>query len=261
MPVATLYLFCRTVDEIADRLVLDVGPAEALLRLREVETALESTLLLAPPHEMLWKRLAAIHEEYGLADAPMRELISGARWDLEGRPVNDVDDLVEYSNLVGGSIGAMMLPLLGDGRTIEADKQARDLGIGMQITNIIRDVGEDLKGLSRSYIPTTLADEFGVDPSSPSPASHAYQQLMEHLMSMAEAYFASGLAGIDSLPPAMRSGIRAATRFYRQILNEVRHNVYDNISKRAYVPGRRKFWCLIVDDYERRRARLIGEMA
>ena len=89
---------------------------------------------------------------------------------------------------------------------------ARDLGIGMQITNIIRDVGEDLRTLRRSYIPMSLAEEYGVDLESLNADDHRYRALMERMMLLAEEYYESGLAGVDALPWSVRLAIRAATR-------------------------------------------------
>ncbi len=255
-PVATLYMFCRMVDEIADRVAPEEGAEAALDRLRETEKNLNATIAGQPPDGLLWRRLAEVDQEFDLESGPMEELIAGARWDLEGRPILDESDLVRYSNLVGGSIGAMMLPLLGDLDAGETDRRARDLGIGMQITNIVRDVGEDLRVLSRSYIPLTLAQQVGVDPQRPNPSSPSYQSLLERMMAMAEERFTSGLLGIKLLPAPMRPGIRAATRLYRQILNEVRRNRYDNVTRRAFVPWYRKVSVIAFDDYVGRKRRL-----
>ena len=146
MPVATLYLFCRTVDTIADERVLEVGAAQALEDIRDVEAKLACTLAGRPPEGRLWRRLGEVHDAFELAPEPLYELTRGAAWDLEGRPIKGRRDLIDYSNLVGGSVGAMMLPFLAERRadwpSLEAP--ARALGIAMQITNILRDVGEDV---------------------------------------------------------------------------------------------------------------------
>ncbi|MDX1741191.1 MAG: squalene/phytoene synthase family protein, partial [Rhodothermales bacterium] len=155
MPVAILYLFCRSVDEIADSVVLEHGQQEALARLDGVRDHLDATIRGRPPSATLWTRLLEVNEEFPLNEAPMHELIEGARWDLEGRGIENEQDLVRYSDLVGGSIGAMMLPLLGLRGDESVEARARDMGIGMQISNIVRDVGEDLRVLKRSYLPRT----------------------------------------------------------------------------------------------------------
>ena len=156
LPIATLYLFCRRVDSIADQRVLEVGPQAALEEVETVRNHLDETLAGQPPaDELLWRRLGEVHNQYGLDSGPLYELIEGALWDLEDRPIETLDDLIDYSNLVGGSVGAMMLPFLADtDRHDNLEPAARELGIAMQLTNIVRDVGEDLTELDRVYLPT-----------------------------------------------------------------------------------------------------------
>ncbi len=261
LPVATLYLFCRTVDTIADDRVLEIGEAGALEEVEALRRKLDRTLVGRPPDEMLWRRLAEVHTQFHLPPGPLYELIDGAVWDLTGRPVADPADLLAYSGLVGGSVGAMMLPFLvterGQMRALEP--LARDLGNAMQVTNICRDVGEDWRRLKRVYLPLEWCEEFGVHPKGlcdqaiPDP----YPRLMERMMSVAESLFHRSLSGVEQLRNPVRKGITAALRLYREILNEVRSNGYDNIQRRAFVPAARKVSVLLRDDYERRRSGLL----
>ena len=262
MPVATLYLFCRTVDTIADERVLEVGAAQALEDVRDLEAKLACTLAGRPPEGRLWRRLGEVHDAFALSPEPLYELTRGAAWDLEGRPIKGRRDLIDYSNLVGGSVGAMMLPFLAERRadwpSLEAP--ARALGIAMQITNILRDVGEDVRRLGRVYVPETglaaweltRADLEGGRPP------RGYGALMEELMEAAEAHYAEGFEGIGRLRPQARMGIYAAARMYREILNEVRVRRYDNLTGRAYVRLPRKLRLVLQDDYERRKRLLLG---
>lgn len=263
MPVATLYLFCRKVDTIADQRVLEVGPDRALDEVHALKQCLDATLAGHPPDDnLLWQRLAGVHETYELDRGPLYELIEGAIWDLEDRPVESMDDLVAYSNLVGGSVGAMMLPFLtsdlADRSSLEAP--ARSLGIAMQITNILRDVGEDLRRLGRIYLPLNWLHQHALTPDDleDPPLPTDYPSLLESIMEAAETRYRSSFSGIDALPLQARIGIRAAARMYREIMNEVRALDYDNINHRAYVSLGRKLWLVVHDDYARRKARLVA---
>ncbi|WP_028566847.1 phytoene/squalene synthase family protein [Salisaeta longa] len=259
LPIATLYLFCRRVDTLADERVLDVGAEQALREVAALEDRLDRTLAGHPPEALLWQRLADVHARYGLQRAPMDELIAGARFDLEGRTVETLDDLVHYSNLVGGSVGAMMLPFLCVGQDHEPlDAPARTLGIAMQITNITRDVGEDLRMRERVYLPRAWMDEAGVtvDDLRAGRVTPAYRGLMERVMEAAEERYTEGMAAIDALPWKVRLGIGSAARMYREIMNEVRRNGYDNLTERAYVSWPRKLGRVAVDTYARRKAAL-----
>jgi len=260
MPIATLYLFCRRVDSIADQRVQEVGPERALDEVHDVRARLNETLGGHPPtDEILWRRLAEVHERYGLDREPLEELIEGAVWDLEDRPVESKDDLIAYSNLVGGSVGAMMLPFLSDDEAYdELESSARELGIAMQITNILRDVGEDIDELDRVYLPSSWMRQYNVPREALVNGRRApgYQALLERAMSVAEQYYRNSYEGVAALPFRTRVGIRAAARMYREILNEVRANEYDNLNRRAYVSLGRKLLLVAYDNYDWRKARL-----
>lgn len=263
MPVATLYLFCRRVDTIADQRVLEVGADRALDEIHALKQCLNATLGGYPPEDqLLWRRLAGVHEAYNLNRGPLYELIDGAIWDLEDRPIESLNDLVDYSNLVGGSVGAMMLPFLVSDPSKRAalETPARSLGIAMQITNILRDVGEDLRRLGRIYLPQDWLDRHALAPNDLNGGSlpSEYSTLMEAAMEAAETRYRSSFAGIHALPLQARLGIRAAARMYREIMNEVRALKYDNINHRAYVSLGRKLWLVVHDDYARRKARLLA---
>ncbi|HHP7239863.1 phytoene/squalene synthase family protein [Longibacter sp.] len=258
MPIATLYLFCRRVDTLADERVLDVGADQTLSELQSLHRSLDATLAANPPgDDVLWRRLFEVHEQYHLDREPLYELIDGARWDLEGQTVDTLDDLIHYSNLVGGSVGAMMLPFLvrDDTRRTDLEDPARKLGIAMQITNILRDVGEDARTLGRVYLPATWLRDHSVNTQDLREGNvpDAYPHLLESIMEEAEWRYRESFAGIDALPLQCRIGIRGAARMYREIMNEVRANDYDNLNHRAYASFRRKLFLVAVDNYERRK--------
>lgn len=262
LPVATLYLYCRTVDELADSRALVVGVEQALSDADQLERNLDAALAGRPadgPNALLWRRLAAVHAEFGLRPRPLHELIDGARWDLHATPVETWDDLIAYCHLVAGSVGAMMLPFLAQDRSDFAalDAPARALGNAMQLTNIARDVGEDWHELGRTYLPTEALDAHGLTPEalfSEDPDVRArYALVMEDLMGRAEVLYDDAAVGIERLRAGAQTGIRAAARMYRAILNGVRTNGYDNLTQRAVVPLRRKVGAALLNDYRRRR--------
>lgn len=260
MPVAVLYLFCRRVDSIADQRVLEIGADRALDEIAVVHERLDATLGGRPPSdEVLWRRLAEVHDRYDLRRGPLEELVEGAVWDLEDRPIETKEDLLTYSNLVGGSVGAMMLPFLCDDNQYKAlESAARHLGVAMQITNIVRDVGEDLEQLDRVYLPTEWMRTHEIPRSTLTNGQLAsgYPVLLEQAMSLAEQYYRKSYEGVAALPFRSRVGIRSAARMYREILNEVRANGYDNLNRRAYVSFGRKLLLVAYDNYDWRKARL-----
>lgn len=256
-PVATVYAYCRHVDSVADERPGVVGRAAARAELDGLRRALDATLAGTPPDAPLWKRLHEATRQFGLRAAPLYELLDGAAWDLDGRPVRDARDLVAYSNLVAGSVGAMVLPLLVDDRAgvDRLETGARALGVAMQITNILRDVGEDRRDLGRCYVPENYLACFGFSPETLA-CGPRYAALCEDLMTLAEARYDEAFAAIDGLPARVQTGVRVAARLYREILNEVRAAGYDNLSRRAVVPLSRKLRLVLHDGYVGRREAL-----
>ncbi len=268
LPIATLYLYCRTVDSIADERVLEAGTDAARADLAQARRRLDQTLAGDPPDLLLWQRLAEVHARFGLQPGPLYELLDGAAWDLDGRGVADTDDLLAYSERVAGSVGAMMLPFLVE-TPAEAEvlePAARALGKAMQLTNILRDVGEDVTRLGRVYLPDDALARFGITRAELlGVARHgpdrAYAALLESVMATAERLYGEAEAGIGALPKQSRLGITAAARMYREIMNEVRAGGYDNLRRRSIVPLGRKLRLMAQDDYAARRDRLTDRPA
>ncbi|NNF57868.1 MAG: phytoene/squalene synthase family protein [Rhodothermaceae bacterium] len=266
LPIATVYLYCRTVDTLADERVLEIGRDQARAELDRTRRHLDAALTGAPADDLLWHRLAEVHARFGLCSHALHQLLDGAAWDLEGRPIGTAQDLLTYSDLVAGSVGAMMLPfLVRDRADIPAlEPAARALGCAMQITNILRDVGEDQRRLGRVYLPRETLDQHDLAPDDLlGPAlgggpNAAYAALAESIMAQAEHLYTEAEAGIATLPDEVKTGITAAARMYREIMNEVRAAEYDNLHRRAVVPLTRKLRLLVQDDYARRKDRLIA---
>lgn len=270
LPVATLYLYCRTVDGIADERGIELGTDGALAELDAARARLACTLAGRPPSALLWRRLAEVHAVFDLPPGPLYELLDAAEWDLRGRTIRDERDLLAYSDLAAGSVGAMMLPFLvrtrADIPRLEAP--ARALGRAMQVTNILRDVGEDLQRLGRVYLPLDQMERFAVTRAellhvarNGRAPSRAYVAMMEAVMATAERLYDEAEAGIRALPVQSRLGIAAAARMYREILNEVRAAGYDNLRRRSVVELPRKLRLVAHDDYARRKTALLARPA
>lgn len=266
LPIATLYLFCRTVDGLADEYGLSVGTDRAKEEVENTRKSLKQTLSGNPPDHLLWRRIDEVNERYTLSIEPMNELLDGALWDIEGREISTMDELLSYANHVAGSVGAMMLPFLIDEESNieELELPARSLGQAMQLTNIIRDVGEDWRRLRRVYLPSEgletaeLIPEDLFGPAISRKSFGAYARLIESVMEEADKLYEAAKPGLEALPLNVRRGIGAAARMYQELHNEVRSAQYDNIHRRAMVPLSRKARLIAHDDYGRRKENLLG---
>jgi len=151
------------------------------------------------------------------------------------------DELHLYCYRVAGTVGLMTLPIMGsvDGTRAglrAAAEPALALGVALQLTNILRDVGEDrLRG--RIYLPLEDLQRFNYSEADllAGVLDDRYRALMKFQIARARAYFAKAEAGIDLLSPDARLPVRASLDMYAGILEVLETNGYDNFKRRAYV--------------------------
>ena len=193
--------------------------------------------------------LKEVFKKYKFDIKPFLELIEGAIWDIEGIEIKNLNDLINYSKLVAGSIGAMLFPIISNYKNEEILKSAYNFGIFMQIVNILRDVGEDYKIRKRIYIPRTILKDFSIKEFHIKYGliTPNYIDMLEFLMEIAEKLFYENVDKIKFLREEIREAIYRSGIWYLEILNAIRFNDYDNINKRAYVNRFFKFLSLFFD--------------
>jgi 15-cis-phytoene synthase len=234
-PAFGLYAFCRLSDDAVD---LEGGSRAALARLsdRLVRAGEGRPLPLAPDRMM-----ADLLRRYAIPIAVPLALLEGLGWDAEGRTYESLDELCEYAARVAGTVGVMMALLMGV-RSEQALARACELGIAMQLTNIARDVGEDVR-LGRLYLPRQWLREAGVDDAAwianPT-ACEGIRSVVARLLQTAETLYARAVSGIPLLPARCRPAILAAALIYSEIGREVERNDHDPVTRRARVSGARK---------------------
>merc|ERR1719191_860939 len=141
-----------------------------------------------------------------------------------------------------------MMPILGtaDGFTQEQAKvPAIALGIALQLTNILRDVGEDLER-GRIYLPQDELRRFGLTEEDlfARKVTEKYKKFMKFQIARARDYYAEAAHGIPMLAPEARFGVQASLDLYGRILDKIEKNGYDNFNKRAYTTGLEKLGIL-----------------
>jgi phytoene synthase len=149
---------------------------------------------------------------------------------------------------VAGTVGEMMLPIMGTapGYTIEdARPPAIALGIALQLTNILRDVGED-RMRKRIYLPQEDLRRYGVTEADlfKGKLSKNYVEMTKFEIERARDWYDKSADGIKMLAPDAQLPIRAAADMYASILNKIEVNDYDNFDKRAYTTKLEKLMLL-----------------
>jgi phytoene synthase len=154
------------------------------------------------------------------------------------------DELRGYCYHVAGTVGLMVAPILGC-QDDAALPHAVDLGIAMQLTNILRDVGEDIRR-GRLYLPLDELAAFGCDPEAilRGQPSGRFRELLAFQVARARDLYIKARRGIPALSPAGRLTTLTASEFYATILTAIEERDYDVFGARAYVPNSRKLAAL-----------------
>jgi phytoene synthase len=227
---ATVYAFCRLVDDTGDE-ASDAGDAKLAL-----EALSNEVLGRAEPRPLVAEfREVALRLELPLEAAT--ELIAGVRGDLGVVRMADDAELLRYCYRVASTVGLMMCAVLGVRRR-EALPHAVDLGIAMQLTNICRDVAEDV-GRGRVYLPTNRLRDTGVDPEALVggwAAPERVARVVEEVLALADRYYRSADGGMRDIPWRFRPAILVASRTYRAIGVKLRRRSSDALAGRTVVP-------------------------
>jgi 15-cis-phytoene synthase len=226
--VERLYAWCRWCDD-----GVDTAPSPAAAAAFVDRAAGDLRLIAAGGEpaaaESLW--LATLVHRHGLSIPAAEALLAGMQSDLTPAADYRVDDLMRYCFRVAGAVGVLMCPLLGlrDRRFLP---HAAALGMGMQLTNIARDVAEDWRR-SRCYLPVEWTG--GLRPSGAAPAAESVRSGVRRVLDVADGFYVAGDSGIAALDAEARLAVRAASSIYRAIGTRIRRRGYRVLDERARV--------------------------
>ena len=255
-----LYAACRRLDDLVDG---DGGVAGELpARLAHARAVISSLYGQLPPladprgpypwpeHKVdtLWPpaELMALQDtiqRFAIPEAPFQDLISGMEMDLTQRRYPTAKALELYCYRVAGTVGLMLFPVLG-GQDAQALTAAASLGQAMQLTNIVRDVQEDLER-DRIYLPADELAAFGITEDSlrAGTVDARFRGFLRLQVQRARAAYARAEAGLPFLrAPGAQRMVRLMGALYGGILEEIEALGYDVFRARAHVPLRRKLW-------------------
>lgn len=238
--VFALYDYCRHADNLVDE--RGSRPAEHVrIELEELRALVLALHGGAAPDDGRWLALADTLGRYPIPLAPLLELLDGVALDLEPVEIPDFAALEHYSRLVAGGVGLMLGPVLGadDDRFQFLGVQ---LGVAMQLTNVLRDVAEDLDD-GRCYLPADELAGFGLSRADleERETTPALREFMRFQVRRARALFDSADAVVPLFPAdGSRLTVRLLQRTYAGILDEIGRRDYDPFRGRAYVSLPRK---------------------
>lgn len=232
-----LYAFCRVSDDIVDRGHDDAPERLAMWRRRATSAH--------PPHDdfvaIAW---ADARLRYNVPLRYAEQLIDGVARDFRAVRYETFEDLAAYCYGVASTVGLMSMHIIGFTGT-EAIPYAIKLGVALQMTNILRDVGEDWRA-GRLYLPREELARYGITEAeisaeiSTGRVTARWRRFMQFQIERNRRLYAEAMPGIALLNPDGRFAIAAAADLYRGILDEIERNDYNNFSHRAVVSTGRK---------------------
>jgi phytoene synthase len=236
--IIALYAFCREVDDVVDE-VSDDGVARTKLQWwrREIALAYEGN-----PQHPVTQALASVVRQFDLPEAHFQTVIDGMAMDLAQHRYVDFETLETYCHRVAGVVGLMSAEIFGYADPATRG-YARDLGVAFQLTNIIRDVGEDARR-GRIYLPQDDLARFGVAPSSLVQREYtdAFRALMAFEVERAQHWYDRALGqlpAVDRKP--QRTGLIMAA-IYRTLLSEIARDGFLVLDRRTSLTPVRKLW-------------------
>ena len=236
--IIALYAFCREVDDIADE-VSDLNIARAKLGWWRAELA---NLFQGHPQHPVTKALAPATTAFSVDQARLNEIIDGMEMDLTHHRYNDFASLKLYCHRVAGVVGQLSAGIFGYRNPSTLDF-AENLGLAFQLTNIIRDVGEDARR-DRIYLPQDEMAKFGVSTADVLVARHslAFVSLMAFQCQRAKSLYD---AAFEALSPEDRRPQRPSlimSAIYRTLLQEIERDDFMVLTQRTSLTPMRKLW-------------------
>ena len=229
--MAALYAMARRIDDVGDG---DWPQDRKLTALSDLHTAIEALEAgtVADPADPVLVAVAHAASRYPVPVAALHEIVEGCELDVRGETYATMDDTVRYCRLVAGSVGRLSLGVFG---TVPAPRRggggpgteearpvediADDLGVALQLTNMLRDIAEDHR-MGRIYLPEQERERFGVAPGQWAPPE-SVAALVQFVAGQAVMWFEHGLVLLEHLDHRSRACTAAMAGIYRRLLGRI----------------------------------------
>lgn len=227
-----IYWFCRHSDDLVDEAP---EPSKARVALETWESALRTACERGYSDDPILSLFAATLDEFAVPKEYAFELLGGVRMDLDKNRYDTFEELRGYCYRVASTVGLMMSHVIGF--RADALAYAEEMGVAMQLTNILRDVGEDYRR-GRIYIPMAELRAFGLDAEGfpGDPRDERFRAMMRFQVDRARRTYASAMPGISLLDHHGQLAVRTAALYYSRILDHIERAAYDSVTRRAVVP-------------------------
>lgn len=221
-----IYAFCRMADNAVD---LHDSTAEKVTRLEQLHDEL---VLFQHNKELdlpLWRALRDVFNRYEMNIQPFFEQLEGQAMDISFKAPRTIDELLKYSYHVAGTVGLMLLPIIAKTHYQQLRPIAIKLGNAMQLTNILRDIGEDYRNHQRIYIPENLLVkyQYSTGELSRGVINPSFISIWEELAQKAESEYDSFERSYHLFDRDSQFQVLSAARVYRSYLAQIRNKQYN----------------------------------
>lgn len=240
--MSALYAYARRIDDIADSTRPVDDKLDALARVDDQVAALAAGELPDPDDAVL----VGVHHAAATFDIPVvavSEIVEGCRRDSLGTQYLTAADTEAYCRLVAGSVGRLSLGVFGSTSPATAPALADDLGVALQLTNILRDIVED-REMGRVYLPRDAIDRCGANHDLSGP-DDAVARLVREYVQIAEGFYQRGLQLLPLLDRRSRSCVAAMAGIYRRLLTIIAADPSAVMRGRLSLSTGQKLWVAV----------------
>jgi phytoene synthase len=235
--IYSIYAYCRYVDDLIDE-------NHDLPALLAYKSNLDDFVKGYRLGGFRWRTLKDTATRFYPVDydyQPFYEMIEGQEFDAHPVRIETLDQLLQYCDLVAGSVGKMLLPLLAPKAVVDLTPFAIALGRAFQLTNILRDIGEDYRR-DRVYLPKSfmIAHHYSLTDLHQSMINPSFITMWEELATLAEKNYQQALPMLVHFPDDTRWPLKGALLVYRAILGVIRNHQYTVMTKKHYVQDNEK---------------------
>ncbi|CAI50476.1 phytoene synthase [Natronomonas pharaonis DSM 2160] len=228
-PTYVLYAFFRLADEVVD----DPGALSPDEQRQELLDIREAALGRTEPDDPVLEAFSEVRRRHDIPDEEVEVFIDAMLTDIEKSRYETYEELEAYMQGSASAVGVMMTMLMGTEDTDAAVPRARALGEAFQLTNFLRDIGEDIEERNRIYLPQETLDAYDVDPADIE--AHRFTDelgdAIEHELERAERRYREGVAGIKYLPVDCQLPVLTAAVLYADHHRLIRDHDLDTVTQ------------------------------
>lgn len=249
--VMAVYAFCRYADDVTDGDIPGLNQDETAYYLGQLKELLEDLyagrLSESDFDHYPWLRaFKRTVDRFEIPIDPFLAQVDGQLSDIDFQPPKKLADLVHYSELVAGSVGLMLYPILvkAEEKSVQLEEACLNLGVGMQITNILRDIGEDIRDRNRIYIPRSMLAEYDLTEEDLRALAYSQEKepriptnmvnLWERLSDISTDFYRGISEHVDRFKKPAQLPLLASAYLYHGIEDAVRKENYNCFTKRCY---------------------------